>query len=111
MNAQRQYVATTSGVKKTLVCALLVMCSAYFLVHSVVGKNGLISYVRVKKQIEEKNATLTNKQAEVNRIQRLTKLLSNDSLDMDLLEERCRAVLGYASPNDIVIKAKTIIDN
>ena len=42
--------------------------------------------------------------AEVDRMKNLTRRLSNEYLDMDLLDERARDVLGYARPDEIVIR-------
>jgi cell division protein FtsB len=80
----------------------------YFMFHALVGQNGLVSYVRIKKKKEEKARELERCVSELDRLKRRTKLLSNDSLDMDLLEERGRVVLGYVDASDVVLKEKTV---
>ncbi len=82
----------------------------YFIFHAINGENGARSYILIKKQVASKTARLTQLKAEENKLERNVKLLNNKSLDLDLLEERCRIVLNYAFPNDIIINESSIYD-
>ena len=43
-------------------------------------------------------------------MKRRVKLLSDTSLDLDLLEERARVILNYCYPNEIIVKRSNIIN-
>jgi cell division protein FtsB len=109
-NTGHQYVVTAQKLGRTIAYAIITMTSIYFIFHAIAGTNGLLSYIRINNQLKEKQLELTNTKAELERLHLRTKLLSNESLDMDLLEERCRIVLGYCDPNDTIIKETTIFE-
>ncbi len=75
----------------------------YFVYHVVSGARGVISWVKLSKKVEQ----LENK---AKRLKESNKFLENkikyfrrDNLDLDLLDEQARSVLGFADENDIVI--------
>ena len=42
--------------------------------------------------------------AQVNRIQNLTRRLSDEYLDLDLLDERAREILGYVRADEVILR-------
>jgi cell division protein FtsB len=72
----------------------------------ITGENGLISYVGIKKQVEEREVILNERLAELVFLKRRVELLSSKTLDLDILEERCRVILNYCYPGDVVIRDK-----
>jgi cell division protein FtsB len=76
---------------------------AYFLYHAVQGDRGIIAWIVLNQQIREAEATLANVSAERRVLKRRVELLRPESLDPDLLEERARAVLNFARPNELII--------
>lgn len=90
-------------------CALLLMI-AYLGVQALTGERGLLSG-------GERDAMLVRREAQLARIleQRQdlevrVRYLRTDSLSRDLLEERARAVLGFADPRDYVIRVAAPTD-
>ena len=80
------------------------MCAvAYFGFHFVHGERGLIAWLRLNQQIEVTQARLQIASAERQRLEHRIDLLGPERLDTDLLDERSRAVLGLAHPDDIVV--------
>ena len=84
--------------------AVLLMLVVYLGVQALTGQRGLLSG-------HERDAMLTRREAQLAGIleQRQdlevrVRYLRTDSLSRDLLEERARAVLGFADPRDYVIR-------
>jgi cell division protein FtsB len=81
--------------------ALAALLIGYFGVNAYSGDRGL----KAKEDIDRQIATLT---AELDRLQgediqwhRRIALLKSDDIDPDMLDERARALLDYADPNDL----------
>ena len=83
-----------------LVGAFLVAYFGYYALH---GDRGLIALAQLQTQIEQSSATLERLKAERVALERRVKGLRPDSLDLDILEERTRALLNYAHPDDLII--------
>lgn len=86
--------------------AALLLLIVYFGFHAFTGERGLL--LRSQRQ-----ATLAQRQAELNsvRTERMdlearARLLRDESLSADLLEERARSLLGFADPRDYVIRVR-----
>ena len=77
--------------------------SAYFIFYLLQGDRGLVSMLHLKKQVRDAQATLDSETEKRDRLAEKVQHLNPESLDIDMLDERARATLGYASPNDIVI--------
>ena len=80
----------------------------YFVYQALTGNNGYKSYLVIKQQVITKQEELDNLKSQLNEIKRKVDLLSNKSLDLDILEERCRSILNYSYPNEIIIRSKMI---
>ncbi len=86
--------------------AIPVLCAcaaAYFGYHAVQGDHGLIIYLRYGQYIEALETKRDVIRAERQTIEHRVAQLRPQSLDPDLLDERARAVLGFAHPNERVI--------
>ncbi|MBV0892213.1 septum formation initiator family protein [Paracoccus sp. Z118] len=84
--------------------ALMVLAGLYFAIAAVQGPSGILRRVQLDAETVELLAERDRLQAEVDRMKNLTHRLSDDYLDLDLLDERARDVLGYARPDEIVIR-------
>lgn len=80
----------------------------YFIYQALTGNNGYKSYLSIKQQVITKQEELDNLKSQLKEIKNKVELLSNNSLDLDMLEERCRAILNYSYPNEIIIRSKMI---
>lgn len=87
-----------------MVLGLLVLGSGYFLVAAVVGPYGVFRQAEINAEVELRREELTQLQGEVARMENLTRRLSDEYLDLDLLDERARDMLGYVRPDEIVIR-------
>lgn len=76
----------------------------YLTYAAVQGEYGLIRLFQVEGQERKLTMTLEELTAERSRLANLTGRLSPEALDLDLLEERARAVLGLIHPDEILIR-------
>lgn len=83
------------------VLGLLVM---YLGVQALTGERGLLSGHERTVMLEKREAQLADIQEERQDLEIRVRYLRSDSLSRDLLEERARAVLGFADPRDYVIR-------
>ena len=77
---------------------------AYLALAAFQGEHGLFNLFRIEAQEARLRAELTALQAERAAILNETRRLSVESLDLDLLDERARKVLGLGRPDEIIIR-------
>jgi cell division protein FtsB len=78
--------------------------SVYFTFAAVQGDFGLFRRVEFNAQAQDLRIELAQLEAEVQRMQNLTLRLSDTYLDLDLLDEQARSVLGLIRADEIVIR-------
>lgn len=78
--------------------------AAYFAYAAVQGDYGLFRRAEVEAQNTDLAEQLAGLEAEVARMENLTRRLSDDFLDLDLLDEQARDVLGLLRGDEIVIR-------
>lgn len=76
----------------------------YFTFAAVQGDYGLFKRVEINAEARALRAELTVLQAEVAQMENLTRRLSDRFLDLDLLDEQARDVLGMIRADEIVIR-------
>ena len=77
--------------------------SLYFAFAAVQGDFGLFRRAEIVAESQDLRVQLAKVRADVARMENLTKRLSDDYLDLDLLDERARSVLGMVRTDEIVI--------
>lgn len=89
---------------KSLAAQLVGACIAgYFIYHAVQGDRGILAWLRVNQQLDMAHQELSATTAEREAMERRVSLLSNSSLDLDMLEERARVMLNFSHPDDVVV--------
>ncbi len=78
---------------------------AYFAYHLVNGERSLLAWRHMDVEITEAETRLAALQGERTALERRASLLRPDHLDPDMLEERARAVLNFARPDEVVVLA------
>ncbi|WP_299657499.1 septum formation initiator family protein [uncultured Tateyamaria sp.] len=76
----------------------------YFTFAAVQGDFGLFRRAEIDAEARDLARQLTDVQADVTQMENLTKRLSDDYLDLDLLDEQARSVLGMLRSDEIVIR-------
>jgi cell division protein FtsB len=84
-------------------CVLLLLI-AYLGVQALTGERGLLSGGERDAMLTQRRAQLADILEERQDLEVRVRYLRTDSLSRDLLEERARAVLGFADPRDYVIR-------
>ncbi|MEM1428794.1 MAG: septum formation initiator family protein [Pseudomonadota bacterium] len=78
--------------------------SGYFTFAAVQGDYGLFRRIEIEAETRRLEAERQALLAEVARMENLTRRLSDDFLDLDLLDERARDMLGLLRHDEIVIR-------
>lgn len=75
----------------------------YFTFFTLFNEKGLVQYFALKKQIANKEYTKQDLSAKMQAKKNMVDGMNLNSLDVDLLDEQARKVLGYAGKNEVVI--------
>jgi cell division protein FtsB len=81
----------------------LLFIGAYFTFTAVQGDYGLFQRIQIEAEAERLEAQLAELEAEVDRMTVLTRRLSDEFLDLDLLDEQARDVLGYVRADEVIL--------
>jgi cell division protein FtsB len=82
---------------------VLLFIGAYFTFTAVQGNYGLFQRIQISAEADRLELQLAALQSEVARMEILTRRLSDDYLDLDLLDEQVRDVLGYVRSDEIIL--------
>jgi cell division protein FtsB len=95
---------TRPSVGSLIYLTLSFTAGAYFAIAGVQGEYGLFRRI----QIDAEAQTLRQEQAaletEVSALRNRTHRMSDDFLDLDLLDQQARDVLGYLRADEVVIR-------
>lgn len=83
--------------------ALAALLIGYFGINAYSGDRGLKAKEDIDRQIATLTAELDRLQGEDTQWHRRIALLKSDDIDPDMLDERARALLDYADPNDLTL--------
>ncbi len=91
------------SVSQFLVTSLSFLLFFYFAYHLTHGDRGYFAWKGLEKKLAAAEDNYDRKLAEREALENRVKLLRPDSLDLDMLDERARVVLGFVKPEDKVI--------
>ncbi len=100
MNTPKQRPAIAS----LLMMTVAVIFGGYFIFAAVQGDYGVFRQVQLRAEEQALIAQRDALKAELAEMQNLTHRLSDTYLDLDLLDEQARDVLGYLRADEIVIR-------
>lgn len=96
------------GKLKALVVPFLMACAVtYFIYHAFSGDHGVLTLFSVNSQLESARAEHSALQAEREALEYKVNFLRADALNLDVLDEQARAVLGYAHADELVVLRQT----
>lgn len=93
----------SAGYGLILPLALLVF-GGYFVFAAVQGEYGVFRRVELDAEREVLLAELSLLNGQTERMRERTRRMSDDYLDLDLLDERARRVLGVARADEIIVE-------
>ncbi|MBN9480951.1 MAG: septum formation initiator family protein [Bordetella sp.] len=91
-------------MKPYLPSALLFFLIAYLGVQALTGERGLLSGGERDALLAQRQTQLTRLTEQRQDLEVRVRYLRTESLSKDLLEERARAVIGFADPRDYVVR-------
>ena len=94
---------TSGKIVGPLVVALIIF---WLIFHVFSGSNGIYSLLKEQRRLELLKAQLAEVIGERKDLEHKVHLMSDKSLDPDMLDEQARAVLDDASANEVVIPIK-----
>lgn len=80
----------------------LVLIMFYIAFHAVSGERGVFALLKETQRLDELQTELTRVQSKRMALEHKVRLLSNESLDLDLLDEQVRKVLGLANKGEVL---------
>ena len=92
------------SIGATVFLVLTVLVGLYFAYAAVQGPSGILRRIQIQAETEDLREVRDLLQADVTRMQNLTRRLSDDYLDLDLLDERAREVLGLLRADEILLR-------
>lgn len=90
-------------IRQIAVPVFAALVVGYFAYHSMKGDHGLNAYAKLSSELLKAEHVLRKHREEREVIEHRTNLLRPDNLDLDILDERARAVLNLLNYNDRVI--------
>ena len=93
-------------LKTYLPTAALAFLIFFFTFHALTGERGLLLADQRREALAEKQDELVRLRAERQVLEVKARFLRNDSLSLDLLEERAHDELGFVAPGDYVIRER-----
>jgi len=99
-----QGLSIRSAVLGSLLLVNMMVMGGSFVVAAVQGEFGVMRRVELNAEAAALRMERDVLQAELKRIENLNLRLSDSYLDIDLLDERARIVLGYLRADEVVIR-------
>lgn len=97
-------------VFKVIFNIILVCLLSYFTFHAICGNRGILAYVALKDKIDHSFIKLYQLRARRLALERKIDLLKPNSLDLDMLDEQSRKVLGLARSKEKVFGSRKILN-
>jgi cell division protein FtsB len=97
-------VAKSPGLTTLLICSVLFFLGAYFTFAAVQGDYGIFRRVQIEAEIGDLRGELDALEAEVSKLRNKTRRLSDNYLDLDLLDTQARERLGMMRADEIIVR-------
>ncbi len=91
-------------LKPYIPTALFALLIFYFGCQALTGDRGVLTAPRREEALAARRRELAQLQAERSDLEMQVRLLSDDHLSKDLLDERARELLGFTHPNEYVVR-------
>lgn len=91
------------SISATIFLVLAVALGLYFAFAAVQGPSGILKRIQIESEIVELSEERDRLKEQVRKMENLTRRLSDEYLDIDLLDERAREVLGMIRSNEVIL--------
>ncbi len=92
------------GAGFLLYIAVTLALAGYFAFAAIQGDLGILTRLALTAEADAVSAQRNALAAEVDELRNLSRRLSDGFLDLDLLDERARLVLGLLRPDEVVLR-------
>ncbi len=96
--------STSAALHGALVTLGALLVGAYFVMHAIQGEYGLFNRIQLEAEEQRLLEDLSKLEAELAAIENKTRRMSDSYLDLDLLDQQARDILGYARTDEILIQ-------
>lgn len=93
----------TAKSKSSALMVLLMFLCLYFMYFGIKGDRGILKYQALQEQITAAEKLNRHYDEKRQALEEKVKLLSSSSLDLDMLDERARAVLNVIGDKEFII--------
>ena len=95
-----------SSTPLVILCVFTISLSLglYFTFAAVQGDFGILRRAEINHDIQKLQAELTSLNVEIADLKNLTRRLSDHYLDLELLDQQARDILGYVRSDELVIQ-------
>ena len=97
-------VTKSPGLTALLICSCLFFLGSYFTFAAVQGDYGIFRRVQVESEIDTLKLELDVLEADVAGMRNKARRLSDNYLDLDLLDTQARERLGLMRANEIIVR-------
>ncbi|MEZ5913116.1 MAG: septum formation initiator family protein [Paracoccaceae bacterium] len=84
--------------------ALALVAGSYFAIAAVQGDHGVFRRVQLDAEVDQLSIERDRLKTELAALSNRTRRLSDEFLDLDLLDEQARSVLGMMRADEVVIR-------
>lgn len=74
----------------------------YLVFHALNGNHGVYALFKELKRQDANEVLLADLRAQRMKLEHRVTMISGETLDLDLLDEQARRVLGYTNPNELI---------
>ena len=92
-----------SKLRPLILPAICLAATAYFAVHAYHGSSGVLARAAIDARIADLKTELAAVTEVREQMEKKVRLLRAASVERDMLDERARALLGFASANEVVV--------
>ncbi|MCZ0962078.1 septum formation initiator family protein [Paracoccus benzoatiresistens] len=92
------------SLSATILLALAVALGLYFAFAAVQGPSGILRRIQIESETVELSVQRDKLKSEVQEMQNLTRRMSDEYLDLDLLDEQARKVLGFTRADEVILR-------
>lgn len=97
-----QFEPSRAGGRSIWGSLFLLAVMFYIAFHAVSGERGVFALFKESRRLEELQIKLAEAKNKREGLEHKVRLMSDDSLDLDLLDEQVRRVLGLANKGEVV---------
>jgi cell division protein FtsB len=85
----------------TLISVFMVLIF-YLVYHTINGERGIIAFLKLSQQVSHATDELELVRADRLHLEHRVNLMRPDSIDLDLLDEQARKILGYSNNKEAI---------